>query len=622
MCGIVGNSVFNGVDRKEEALLKAVQQLNKRGPDSVAVYATKTGGLGHARLSIIDTTAQANQPMTDSSGRFTLIFNGEIFNYKELRKELESRGVVFKTQSDTEVLLNLLIEKGKAALKELDGFFAFCLYDKQEDSYFIVRDRFGIKPLVYYVDENQFIFASELKAILQFPINKMVDKASLTQFFQFNYIPAPYSIFTAVKKLMPGHFIMLKAGKITIDKYYEYYTNQTPSKDSFSVAKQKVKQLVEEAVEKRLIADVPVGSFLSGGIDSSIIATIAARLTPNLHTFSLGFKDEPYFDETKYATLVANKIKTDHTVFSVSNSDLYEHFEAVLDYIDEPFADSSAINVFLLSKYTKQKVSVVLSGDGADELFSGYNKHEALRMANQQSVKNALLKAGKPLYRLLPQSRQSKLGNLGRQLEKYTKGLSLSQKDRYIAWASFMEQDKAQCLVKENSTFDKRQENVLPFPVETMNDVLFADFNLVLTNDMLRKVDSMSMANSLEVRTPFLQHDLVEYVFSLPEAYKIDANSRKKILKEAFAEDLPQELFNRPKHGFEVPLLKWFKNEMAEYLKKQVFNQELIEAQGFLNWNEVAKIEAMLHSNSPKDAVSSTWALVVFQHWVKKYLVI
>lgn len=619
MCGIVGNIVFNREDREEENLLNAVKQLNKRGPDYSANFATKSGGLAHARLSIIDTTDGANQPMTDTSGRYTLIFNGEIYNYKSLKKGLESRGVQFITKSDTEVLLQLYIDKGVEALKELDGFFAFCIYDKEEDSYFIARDRFGIKPLLYYKDDTQFIFGSELKAILEFPIEKEVDKASLTQFFQFNYIPEPNSIFTKVKKLLPGHSIKIKGGAIEIKKYYEFYINQKNSKDSYSVAKQKVKQLLEESVEKRMISDVPIGSFLSGGIDSSIIATIASRLTPNLHTFSVGFKDEPYFDETKYAKLVANKIKSEHTVFSLSNNDLYEHFEQVLDYIDEPFADSSAINVFLLSKYTKEQVTVALSGDGADELFSGYNKHEALRMADQKSVKNSLIKAGKPLYKMLPQSRQSKLGNLGRQLDKYAKGLSLSQKDRYITWASFMEQNKAKSLVKGNFSFDERKENVLPFSVNSMNDVLYADFNLVLTNDMLKKVDNMSMANSLEVRTPFLQHNLVEYVFSLPENYKIDSNTRKKILKEAFIEDLPEELFSRPKHGFEVPLLKWFKNEMANYLKKNVFNQELIELQGFLNWNEVAKIESLLHSNSPKDAVSSTWALVIFQHWLKKY---
>lgn len=620
MCGIVGNIVFDAQDRKEGSLQKAIHQLNRRGPDFASSYATSSGGLGHARLSIIDTTNGANQPMSDVTGRYTIVFNGEIYNYLEIKKGLESKGVLFSTQSDTEVLLQLYIQKGKEALQDLDGFFAFCIYDKKKETYFIARDRFGIKPLLYYQDKEQFIFGSEMKTILQFPIDKTVDRASLTQFFQFNYIPEPNTIFTSVKKLLPGHFIEIKGKSVKIERYYTYYINQETNQDSYTIAKKKVRDLLESSVEKRMVADVPIGSFLSGGIDSSIIATISSRLTKNLHTFSIGFKDEPYFDETKYARLVADKIKSEHTVFSLSNNDLYEHFEQVLDYIDEPFADSSAINVFLLSKYTKEQVTVALSGDGADELFSGYNKHEALRIASQKSFKNALIKTGKPFYQLIPQSRQNKLGNFARQLDKYAKGLSLSQKDRYIAWASFIDEEKANNLVKDNLTFGQRNSTLLPFDIDSMNAVLYADFNLVLTNDMLRKVDSMSMANSLEVRTPFLQHDLVEYVFSLPEHYKIDASSRKKILKDAFKAELPEELFHRPKHGFEVPLLKWFKNEMAAYLKQNVFNQELIEAQGFLNWDEVAKIEQLLHSKSPKDAVSSTWALVVFQHWVKKYL--
>lgn len=620
MCGIVGYVSFNQAPNQINALVKATEQLNKRGPDCQATHETKSGGLGHARLSIIDTTDSANQPMSSEDGRYTIVFNGEIYNYKSLKKQLLDKGYSFSTNSDTEVLLKMYIDKRANALKELDGFFGFCVYDREEDSYFIARDRFGIKPILYYQDDQQFVFGSEMKAILGFPIEKEVDRASLTQFFQFNYIPEPNSIFTKVKKLLPGHYIEVKGNDVKIERFYEYNTNQEPSSDSYETAKKKVVSLLERSVESRMIADVPIGSFLSGGIDSSVIATLSSRLTPNLHTFSIGFKDEPYFDETKYALLVANKIKSEHTVFSLSNNDLYEHFEQVLDYTDEPFADSSAINVFLLSKYTRDRVTVALSGDGADELFSGYNKHEALRMAGQSSLKNSLIKAGKPLYGLFPKSRQSKIGNLGRQLDKYAKGLSLSQKDRYIAWASFMERELAEELVLQNETYKTRSKEVLPFEVNSMNDVLYADFNLVLTNDMLRKVDSMSMANSLEVRVPFLQHDLVSYVFSLPEQYKIDATSRKKILKEAFANDLPEELFNRPKHGFEVPLLKWFKNEMRDYLTTNVFNQELIEAQGFLNWKAVKKIEEELHSNSPKDAVSSTWALVVFQHWVKKYL--
>ncbi len=618
MCGIVGVVYYPQENKEKEPFIKlALQQLNKRGPDYATYKSTNTGFLGHARLSIIDTSAEANQPMQDESGRYTIIFNGEIYNFQSIRDRLSAKGIQFRTHSDTEVLLKLFIEKKEKALEELDGFFSFCIYDKQEDEYFIARDRFGIKPLLYYQDNEQFIFASEMKAILQFPIDKNIDNHSLTQYFQFNYIPEPNSIFRKVKKLLPSHFIRLKNNKLEIKKYYSYYINQTPSTDTYEQAQKRIRELLFQSVEKRMIADVPVGSFLSGGIDSSIVATIGAKLNPNLHTFSIGFKDEPFFDETKYAELVAKKINTKHTVFSLSNNDLFQHFEQVLDYIDEPFADSSTINVYILSKQTRKQVTVALSGDGADELFSGYNKHKALYLADQKNIKNILIKSGSPFYKLLPKSRQNKWGNIARQLDKYATGLKLTRNERYINWASFMKREQAERLVNSSSSSGRY---TLPIEIKNINDVLYCDFNLVLTNDMLKKVDSMSMANSLEVRTPFLQHELVEYVFSLPEQYKIDSKNTKKILKDAFRIDLPEELYNRSKHGFEIPLLKWFKYELKDYLEQNVFNQSLIEEQGYLNWSEVLQIKKQLHSSNPNDAVSATWALIVFQHWVKKYL--
>ena len=618
MCGIVG-VVYVSPEKKDlkPFIELALQQLHKRGPDYSAIQSTHSGYLGHARLSIIDTSTDANQPMQDETGRYSIIFNGEIYNFQSIRERLSAKGVQFKTQSDTEVLLKLFIEKKEKALQELEGFFSFCIYDKEEDEYFIARDRFGIKPLLYYQDDEQFIFASEMKAILQFPIDKTIDRSSLTQYFQFNYIPEPNSIFGKVKKLLPGHFIRLKNNKIEIQPYYSFYINQEPSTDSYKQAQKRIKELLFQSVEKRMIADVAVGSFLSGGIDSSIIATIGAQLNPNLHTFSIGFKDEPFFDETKYAELVAKKINSKHTVFSLTNTDLFQHFEQVLDYIDEPFADSSAINVYILSKETRQQVTVALSGDGADELFSGYNKHKALYLAERKNIKNNLIKAGTPLFKLLPKSRQNRLGNIARQLDKYATGLKLSKNERYLNWASFMKREQAERLVRSAKQFDKYR---IPIDIKDMNDVLYCDFNLVLTNDMLKKVDSMSMANSLEVRTPFLQHELVEYVFSLPEKYKIDSNSTKKILKDTFRKELPEELYTRPKHGFEIPLLKWFKYELKDYLDKNVFNQTLIEEQGFLNWSEVLHLKKQLHSSNPNDAVSATWAMIVFQSWVKKYL--
>jgi asparagine synthase (glutamine-hydrolysing) len=339
--------------------------------------------------------------------------------------------------------------------------------------------------------------------------------------------------------------------------------------------------------------------------------------TKHLNTFSIGFKDQPHFDETEHANSVAKHIKSNHTVFSLSNDDLISHFEDTLAYMDEPFADSSALNMFILSKRTKEQVTVALSGDGADEMFSGYNKHEALFLSDQHTAKNQLIKSFGGVAGLLPKSRNSKWSNKFRQLDKYHKGLKLSSRDKYLEWASFMDSTQVSRLLKTSSVI--QDFDYLNIITGSFNDYLYYDFNLVLEGDMLRKVDSTSMANGLEVRSPFLDYRLVDYVFSLPAEFKIDKNSRKKILKDAFKSDLPDSLFDRNKKGFEVPLQEWFKNELASYLDEKVFNKELIIEQGILNWEEVLSIKQRLHSSNPNDAVYNTWALLSFQYWYNSY---
>lgn len=617
MCGIVGYIKLNGesiIDSMQDQIDSALNSIQHRGPDNQSSVITKNGFLGHTRLSIIDTNSGANQPMSDSTGRWTIVFNGEIYNYTELKKELIAKGIEFHTTSDTEVLLHLLILEGESCLEKLNGFFAFCFYDNKKDSYLIARDRFGIKPLVYHQTSTNFYFGSELRSIITLGIDKQINKNALANYFRFNYIPAPETIFENTYKLIPGHLIKIENNQVTPKKYYNYYPKEK-SNDSFEVAKTKVKSLLEESVQKRLVSDVPLGSFLSGGVDSSIIAAIAAKYHPNINTFSIGFKDEPYFDETIHAEKVAKHIGSNHSTFKLSNNDIYTHLNEIIGAIDEPMADSSAINVYILSKRTRENVTVALSGDGADELFSGYNKHHALYWADQKNTKNTLIKTFGGIANIIPQSRQSKWSNIARQISKYNKGLKLSKYDRYLTWASFMKETKVERLVNKNPVYKLPKNNV-----EDFNDYLYFDFNLVLPNDMLRKVDMMSMANSLEVRTPFLDHNLVEYVFSLPSNYKINSKDKKVLLKEAFKEDLPEEIFTRKKHGFEVPLLKWFKTDLKNELKEVVFNKEKVIEQNILNWDVIEEIEKDLNSSSPKDAVMETWALYVFQKWYEQFM--
>ncbi len=634
MCGIVGVYSFTGSAKQyEQGLDKAMQTLSKRGPDNSGKFFRNRVGLGHTRLSIIDVSSAGCQPMFDASGRYCIIYNGEIYNYRELRKELDAKGVKLKSHTDTEVLLNLYILHKEKCLDLLNGFFSFAIYDTHEGSLFIARDRIGIKPLLFYQDQDKIIFSSEMKAILSFPVSKEIDYTSLFIYLQLNYIPAPSSIFSHVKKLKPGHYMTISAdGNIGIHRYYMINYDPLPraaQSIDYNSAKERLKQLLGESVQRRMIADVPLGAFLSGGIDSSVIVSLASQYTSKLNTFSIGFKDEPFFDETKYAELVANKFNTNHTSFSLTTQDLFDHLFEILDYIDEPFADSSAIAVYILSRQTRSKVTVALSGDGADELFAGYNKHLAEIRAKNSGFVNFLVKLNRPFFNMLPRSRESSVSNFARQMHRYSEGLELDPEERYWRWCSYITEEEAANVmnvsdepIENTKEYELRKNAFLTYYKKdgTINDTLYSDMQLILPNDMLTKVDLMSMANSLEVRVPFLDHHVIDYVFSLPSDFKIQNGNRKRILKDAFADVLPPELFKRKKHGFEVPLLKWFRGDLKNIITNDLLSEERVKSQGIFNSNYIEALKKKLFTSSPVESVAQIWGLIVFQYWYKKYI--
>lgn len=628
MCGIAGLVTFKPNNKKYiEHLPLAIEKLNRRGPDfQKHLIVNEKVAFAHARLSIIDTSSQANQPMQAYQQRYTLVFNGEIFNYRSIKKELEALGEKFETQSDTEVLLKAYHHFGEKCLEKFNGFFAFAIYDKEKQRTFIARDRMGIKPLLYRKTENHFLFASEMKALMAFGFERNLDTSSMHQYFQYNYIPAPHTIFSDVKKLMPAHYIyMYDNGKIEQKRYYHIPKTKKYHFQNYEKAQEELKNQLEQSVQKRLVSDVPLGCFLSGGIDSSVIATIASRHKANLNTFSIGFADNPYFDETEYARLVAKKNKTNHTVFSLKNKDLYENLNHILEYIDEPFADSSAIPVYILSKKTREKVTVSLSGDGADEMFGGYNKHYAEWKVRQQSIINSSVKTLHPLWKILPKSRHSRLGNLFRQLDRFAEGSKLKNEERYLRWCAFAPSQYSTNLLKTKANSNdlaQRKEKVYSFFTDKgdLNESLYADMHQVLVNDMLTKVDSMSMANSLEVRTPFLDHNLVDFAFQIPPEFKVSAKGRKRILKDAYRNELPAELYNRNKMGFEVPLLQWFQTDLKDLIVNDLLADDFIEAQNLFNIEEIKKLKQKLFSTNPGEVHAKIWALIVFQTWWKKYM--
>ncbi|MFM1874773.1 MAG: hypothetical protein RL266_510 [Bacteroidota bacterium] len=628
MCGITGTYALTDKGKEFNSKLDvAIATMTQRGPDGSGKYMEGSAALGHARLAIIDTSTSANQPFTDNSGRYTIVFNGEVFNYREVQSALER--YTPRTTSDTEILLQGYIEWGEKVLDKLNGFFAFAIHDKQTDELFLARDRMGIKPLLVYQNENAIVFGSEMKSLMAFGIPKEIDVESQFLYHQFNYTPYPETIFKNVVELEPGSFWKITNRQSPIVNRQSYWSIPKPTapktKLSYEQAQQKLRELMERSVQRRMIADVPLGSFLSGGIDSSIIAALAARQTDRLNTFSIGYADEPLFDETHYAEAVAKKIGSNHTVFKLTNDDLYADLHDVLNYIDRPFADSSALPVHILCKHTRKHVTVALSGDGADELFSGYNKHAAEFRARNLGFNEQVVAALKPLWFLLPASRNSSIGNQVRQLQKFSEGVSLGPKDRYWNWASFWPENDVDKLIRDRVDKDelKPRKNRLTAELGTTNDldeVLYTDLHQVLRNDMLTKVDLMSMANSLEVRVPFLDHEVVEFACSLPEEYKITATIRKRILQETFRADLPEMLFKRPKHGFEVPLLNWFKGELDSLIREDLLSRKLIEEQGIFHWNAVQSLINRLHSNDPGDSATHIWNLIVFQTWWKKYI--
>lgn len=621
MCGIAGIYSFKDIDL-EPRIKRAVASLESRGPDSNGFFVKDNVALGHTRLSIIDTSDAGSQPFVDASGNYVLVFNGEFYNHNDFREELLADGVSFTSKSDTEVLLYLLIKYGSSAVENLNGCFAFAFYDIRKKECLVVRDRMGINPVVLYSDDEKIMFASEMKALVAMGIPKEIDNEALKTYFQLNYIPTNQGIFKNTRKLRPGSFLSITPDGVEEHSYYSIPNRRTsPIDDDYETAKKKLRELLSASVQRRLIADVPLGCFLSGGIDSSIITGLASQFTSKLNTFSVGFSDNKYFDETDCAEIIAKRFNTNHTAFKISSKDLLENISHTLDYLDEPFADSSALAVDILSKLTRTKVTVALSGDGADELFSGYNKHSAHLRVMNAGLKEKAVAAFAPVWKIMPKSRNSKIANTFRQLDRFASGYNLSEAERYWRWASIGDDAYTDRLLKckaDKTTFDERKSQCIGKDFTEMNDVLCADMHLVLLGDMLTKVDMMSMANSLEVRVPFLDHTVVDYVSCLPSAYKIDSQSRKKILRDTFADFFPSELLNRRKHGFEVPLLKWFNNELYDLIENDLLSEKFVEGQGLFNYKEVAELKNRLRGNNVGDAAAKVWALIVFQWWWKR----
>ncbi|HON18875.1 MAG TPA: asparagine synthase (glutamine-hydrolyzing) [Salinivirgaceae bacterium] len=624
MCGITG--IYSSQPLSADMLSdvnRSVMSLFQRGPDCQRAVHLKNAILGHARLSIIDLSENATQPLTDCSGRYTIVFNGEFFNYREHRQRLENAGYRFKTQSDTEVFLALYAEMGDSCLDLINGFFAVAIYDSLNNTLFIARDRYGEKPLFYTIWQGNLIFTSELKAILSYPVPRKLNRSALYGYLLHNYIPDNSSMIEGIYKLQPGHKILASSKGIDVLEWYRLPLSKSSEVD-LSKSSETLYQLLSDSVSLRLESDVPLGCFLSGGVDSSIIALLASNHKSDLLTFNIGFPDQPYFDETAWANRVSKHLKTNHHTFEIPQKQLVETVYDVIDNFDEPFADSSAIPVNLLSRETRKKVTVALSGDGADELFGGYRKHLAHSNAIKYKPYRKILKVGLPFLKVLPKSRNSAISDKIRQIEKFIHGINLTASERYLLWASIsrpLELEELLIPPIVSEPYNHFAETLCKelAQEETLSNITRTDVKLVLHGDMLPKVDRMSMAQSLEVRPPFLDFRVVEFALSLPDHLKIRGTQRKIILKNTFAKYLPEEIFTRPKKGFEVPLAHWLQNDLADFIDARYLSKSFIESQGIFRYSTIEQMKKQLHSRQVGDVPAKLWAIVVFQHWFKKY---
>ncbi len=633
MCGILGFltprlSIIPDIN----TLRQMRDILSHRGPDDEGEYIRDLDErgpfvyLGHRRLSIIDLTG-GHQPLSNEDQKVWVIFNGEIYNFKKLKIDLEALGHRFKTQSDTEVIVHAYEEYGENCFSHLNGMFAMGIWDERKKALILARDRLGKKPLYYAHLKDLFLFASELKAMMAYPhFPRKIDPLSLKKYLFYEFIPTPRSIFQDTRKLPPASFLIYKDGEIAIKKYWSPFSEKKEEENlTEGEVVEKIRHLLRQSVRRRLISDVPLGIFLSGGIDSSSVAAFAQKEVPGkVKTFSIGF-EESSFDESKFASLVSQYLEADHYEQRMTPEDMLQIVPKIPDILDEPMGDASVLPTYLLSKFTRNHVTVALGGDGGDELFAGYPTYLAHKLANPyQRYFGFLHPVVTFLGNLLPVSDDNISFDF--KVKKFLSGIGYPDGIRNYLWLgsfNFLENERILSPTLHNS-FNQEQlveeiemyEKEFPFH-DRMTFLQFLDLRLYLQESILVKVDRASMACSLEVRAPFLDRELVEFVIGLPSGLKLRRTKLKYILKKAMNGLLPKEVIHRPKKGFGVPIAKWVKGPLKE-LFQDLLSPERIKREGFLNPEYVATL-LKEHLNHKVDHRKKLWTLLVWELWVHRY---
>ena len=621
MCGIAGFLRTCSPDADLAVLRQMGEVIRHRGPDARGEYLDDHVGLCHRRLSIIDLSPQGNQPMFSADGRLVIVFNGEIYNFQTLRDELERSGVAFRSRTDTEVILALYRQQGTSCLERLNGMFAFAIWDTVEKTLFLARDRIGKKPLYYYHGgDDRLAFASEIKPLLQVPgIRREVEPTAIPDYLTYLYIPAPKTIYRNIYKLQPGHFLFIRSGgKPQIAEYWDIDFSR-PQVSSLEEAEEALLSLLQDSTSRRMIADVPLGAFLSGGVDSSAVVALMAKASRGpVRTCTIGFNDRSH-DESPHARAVADLFATDHSEYFVQEN-LAETASLLPRYFDEPFADPSAVPTYHVSRLARQAVTVALAGDGGDECFGGYDKYavelkENLTRTMVPRRLLALLNSGfreisHPLARKARSLTGSALMDPARAFFRTNSNIDVDLLDRILSDG-----------IKRSCTgYDPAGHTISYWDrmrgADHVTCMLYTDLKSYLPGDILVKVDRMSMAHGLEVRAPFLDYRIIEFAASLPSRWKITGNNKKILLRKAFGRVLPRHILNRPKHGFTVPLEAWFREDLKAFAEAHLVRQPSLSE--FVNPRTVDRIWQE-HQNRKADHGSLLWSLLMLALWQQEY---
>lgn len=618
MCGIVGYANFF----KKISLEKGIEAISHRGPDASGAAYFEGLALGNTRLAIIDLSVKGSQPLFSADKSLCITFNGEIYNYKEIRKLLEKK-YKFLTHTDTEVILNSYLEWGVKCLEKLSGMFSFVIFDKKKNLLFGSRDRLGQKPLKYYYDNNKFIFASEIKAILSLLDSKTeVDTVAIDNFLTLQYIPSPKTGFKNIYKLPAGHYFIFQNNKLSINRYWSLDFNKklNLSKDDWY---ELIFDQMNSSVKSHLVSDVPVGALLSGGLDSSIVVALMSRnSSQRINTFSIGFDDQK-FDETIFATQVSKIYNTIHHQLNIKSKDMMENIANLADIFDEPIGDNSILPATIVSKFTSSKVKVALTGDGGDENFAGYERYTFVNLAQFLSKFPPLTKQGfkaavVTFFKINPTK-------LSERANRFVLSLNELFYRRYISYNCFFTNQTKQDLYSKDfqRSVDKNDsyeifKNLYDKKLTDLDNALKIDINTYLPDDLLYKSDSSSMANGLELRSPFLDHLLMEKLAAMPSEMKIKLTTKKKILKDIARKYdlLPADIVQRPKHGFTIPQNKWFKGPLKKYIYNQVLGSKMI-GRVF----EKNKLEDYLdyYYQTNLNYDNNIFALIMLSLWFNKY---